>query len=76
MSNESQIPAPTNEIMVKPLTAAAGSIRIKKSTHLNSLNYRHIDIQQPLPRSKNISRQSMGGGLQGPDIMQSNQQQE
>jgi len=54
MSKES---GPTDS-QQKPSTAAAGSLRIKKS---NALKYRQIEIQQPLPRSKNISRQSIGG---------------
>jgi hypothetical protein len=49
------------ESLQKPSTAAGGSIRIKKSTHLNASKYRQIEIQHPLPRSKNISRQSIGG---------------
>jgi hypothetical protein len=56
----------------KPSTVLSGSIRIKKSTHLASTKYRQIEIQQPLPRSKNISRQSMGGVLaaDGPSTQQ------
>ena len=44
------------DTLSKPSTAAPGSIRIKKSTHLNATKFRQIEIQEPLPRSKNISR--------------------